>query len=218
MDTDEVIARARSMLDRPTLYVAGCGGRKGLGQPANDPAELIHNPRAKLEAMPADERRSYEELALQYGLDLSHALRGCDCSGFVCWVYGLDRRTSAPDGKEIFTGWIWRDAKGANQLFVRIDDDTHPLRAEPGALLVYPDTPNDDERYGHVGIVTEVDVDSKPMKVVHCSAKNFRDSLAVTGGLASANAIAETDPAPFFAHLGASDYKAIAAKLRPGTT
>ena len=217
MDAVEMIARARSMLGWPTLYVAGCGGLKGPGQPANDPAELIQDPRTRLATMPADERMLYEELALQYGLDLSQALRGCDCSGFVCWVYDLDRRTSAPDGREIFTGWIWDDAKGAKQLFERIDDDAQPLRAELGALLVYPNTPDDDERYGHVGIVSDVDGQSNPTKVVHCSAQNFRDSLAATGSLAAANAIAETDAAPFFAHLRASGHKAIAARRRSGT-
>jgi len=214
MNADDVVIKARGMLSRPTFYVAGAGGHLGPDQPPDDPADLILRPDKRLAQMSAKEREPYDLIAAQTGLDLSRPLRGCDCSGFVCWVYGLDRRTSAPDGKEIFTGWIWHDARVTHQLFERIDDDEHPLRASRGALLVYPDTPHDDERYGHVAIVTEVDADAQPTSIVHCSAKNFKDSLALAGNVLLASAIAETDPAPFFAHLSSPRHKAIAARYR----
>lgn len=210
MTAAELVAHARTMLGRPTVYVAGAGGHVGPGYPADDAADP--DARALVHDMQAGERAEYERMAALTGIDTSQALRGCDCSGFVCWSYRLDRRRSAPDGAEIFTGWIWSDARGAQHLFRPIVSGGQPLRASIGAVLVYPKPPGPGERYGHIGIVTETDENGTPTRVIHCSADNFKQSYAALGDVTRANAIAETGPEVFFQHLGVPGHETIAAE------
>ena len=211
MDAAELLTRARSMLDRPTFYVAGAGGHVGPGHPADDAAERIADPRSRLADMEADERAEYERMAALMGVDISQPVRGCDCSGFVCWIYGLDRQRSAR-GAAIYTGWIWSDAQGAQQLFRRVDDRSRPLHSSIGNVLVYPKPPGHGETYGHVGMVTETDASGRPTRVIHCSAENFKQSYAALRDPARANAIAETGPEVFFQHLGVRDHETLAAE------
>jgi hypothetical protein len=211
MDAAELIARARTMLDRPTFYVAGAGGHVGPGHPADDAADRIADPRTRLGEMEPGERAEYERMAALMGIDVAQPVRGCDCSGFVCWVYGLDRGRSAPGGAAIFTGWIWDDARGAQRLFRRVDDAAHPLKTTIGTVLVYPKPPGDGERYGHVGVVTETDAAGRPTRVIHCSAENFKQSYAALHDPTRANAIAETGPEVFFEHLGVPAHATLAA-------
>jgi len=210
MDAVHLVARARTMLDRPTVYVAGAGGHVGPGYPPDDAADP--DARELVYGMDDDERVQYERMAALTGIDSARPLRGCDCTGFVCWAFGLDRLRSAPDGAQIFTGWIWSDARGAQRLFRRIDSDAQPLRARVGAVLVYPKPPDLHETYGHIGIVTETDAMGTPTRVIHCSADNFKQSYAALGDVTRANAIAETGPEVFFEHLGVPGHEAIAAE------
>jgi cell wall-associated NlpC family hydrolase len=211
MNVDNIVSRLLGMLDKPTIYVAGAGGRTGRAASAEDAAEHIANPRQRLADMAPDEREAYVQMAAQAGLSLSHPVRGCDCSGLVCWAFGLDRVRSAPDGHHINTDWIWADAHGAQRLFRRVDDDARPLRCRLGAVLVYPKTPASGERYGHVGIVSAVGDDGMPLQVVHCSADNFSKSFEELGDALRANAIAQTGPEQFFAHLDYPRQRTIAA-------
>lgn len=91
----------------------------------------------------------------------------CDCSGFVCWVLGLARKTSIPFYRQ-FGGWIFTDSMVADiestaGIFERLN------RPESGCIVVYGAGP----RIGHVGIVSEVKNGSMK-KVIHCSAGNSR--------------------------------------------
>jgi murein DD-endopeptidase MepM/ murein hydrolase activator NlpD len=89
----------------------------------------------------------------------------CDCSGFVCWVLGLPRKTNIPFYKQ-FGGWIFTDAmiadiQNTTGILERLQ---HP---EPGCIVVYGAG-----RYiGHVAMVSEV-VNGSMKKVIHCSAGN----------------------------------------------
>jgi hypothetical protein len=212
LNAAELVTRARSMLDRPTFYVAGAGGHVGPGHPADDAADRIADPRTRLGEMEPGERAEYVRMAALMGVDIAQPVRGCDCSGFVCWIYGLDRDRSAPGGAAIFTGWIWSDARGAQRLFRRVDDAARPLRTTIGTVLVYPKPPGDGERYGHIGLVTESDGAGTPTRVIHCSAENFRQSYAALGDATRANAIAETGPEEFFQHLAVPGCETIAAE------
>ena len=211
MEAAELVARARTMLDRPTFYVAGAGGRISPDQSAEDAATLEH-PMQRLSEMSENEREEYERMIALTRIDTSKPLRACDCSGFVCWAYGLDRSRSAPDGRYINTDWMWSDARGPQRLFRRIDSAAEPLRAAIGSVLVYPKTPGVGERYGHVALVTQTDANGRPTRVIHCSAENFKRSYAALGDATRANAIAETGPEVFFEHLAVPGYEAIAAE------
>lgn len=92
----------------------------------------------------------------------------CDCSGFVCWVLGLSRKTTIPYYK-IFGGWIYTDSMEADVnatagIFDRLS------KPEPGCIVVY----GAKEKIGHVGLVSEV-ADGKMIKVIHCSSGNSRN-------------------------------------------
>lgn len=101
----------------------------------------------------------------------------CDCSGFVCWVLGLSRKTDIPFYKQ-FGGWIFTDSMVADVnsqagIFERI---TVP---EPGCITVF----GAGNQIGHVGIVSKVS-NGKMDKVIHCSSgnnKKFNDSIQETG-------------------------------------
>lgn len=106
----------------------------------------------------------------------------CDCSGFICWVLEMSRKTDHPFYVHFNQGWINTDAivadvKAPVGLF-------SPAVARPGALIVYP---RSGKKVGHVGIVTKV-TGGMPDLVVHCSSGNFKS----TG-----DAVRETPPTVF---------------------
>lgn len=195
MLVDELLARARSALAMPTLYLLGCGGWTD-DEPGPHPQpgrEVVVAQR--LEAMrlqdPPKHQRYLAEAAAA-GIDLAAlplVMPACDCSGFVCWALGLPRRSG---GHWLNTDAIWRDAQRTTpQLFRRDDSDAAPRRTRPGALLVYP-APAEGE-VGHVGVVTQVDAAGQPTRVLHCAPENFL-APPVAG---VRNAIAETGPGLF---------------------
>ncbi len=100
----------------------------------------------------------------------------CDCSGFVCWVLGLSRKTDLPFYQK-FGGWIYTDSmvediNSQAGIFERI---TTP---EIGCIVVYGAGP----KIGHVGMVSEVG-NGEMKKVIHCSAgndKKFKDAIQET--------------------------------------
>lgn len=168
---EEVLARALSMPGRGTLYWAGSGG---LDPHAASPAEPLAVGR-EWPGLPAAQQAELRPLAKAAGLDLTDpglVVPACDCSGFVCWALGIPRRihASVAGGEDqwINTDSIWADAKGGQAQFRRLD------AAVRGCLVVYPRPPKESgERYGHVGLVTEVGADRRATKIVHCSATNF---------------------------------------------
>lgn len=108
----------------------------------------------------------------------------CDCSGAVCYAYGMDRLTDDPFYEQQTGGWIntaamKRDARDPRGLF---DLVTGPAR--PGDAFVFG--PGNGRAYGHTGIITAVDAQGRPTKVAHCS-----------GAHSSPRAIRETGPEVF---------------------
>lgn len=111
----------------------------------------------------------------------------CDCSGFVAWVYGIDRflpssrnqRSAIPrylDGAWFETSALAADARSPFGFVAEVAW----AEAQPGDMLVWGDK---GAGQGHVGLVTEVG-ESGPTRVVHCSKGNFRsfgDAIRETG-------------------------------------
>jgi murein DD-endopeptidase MepM/ murein hydrolase activator NlpD len=100
----------------------------------------------------------------------------CDCSGFVCWVFGISRKSTIPFYKK-FGGWIYTDSmvEDINSQAGIFEKLNIP---EVGCIVVY----GAGSKIGHVGIVSEV-VNGKMTKVIHCSAGNsakFNDSIQET--------------------------------------
>lgn len=186
MDVQQFITRARKMQGRRTVYWPGAGGR----EPGATAASETVKPALVWAGLSAAEQLELAPLAAAAGIDLTDrdAVReACDCSGFVCWALGLARRQSAVTSWTSADGWIntdsiWRDATGAQVLFLQLA----PGHLRIGALLVYPKPA--DAPYGHVGIVTAVSPHGQAMRVLHCSAENFKS----TG-----DAVGETSAAPF---------------------
>ena len=113
----------------------------------------------------------------------------CDCSGFVCWAFGVSRFTNHPLYRRLNGGWINTDAMVADAC-----DDTGFFKqlgeAEVGCVIVFPAS-RPQRKYGHVGIVTEVSLvagTAKITRVLHCSRGNYR---------AYGDAIVETSPGSF---------------------
>ena len=108
--------------------------------------------------------------------ELPTANKLCDCSGFVCWVIGVSRKTDIPFYKK-HGGWIYTDSMVADinsnaGIFEKI---TTP---EPGCIVVY----GAGAKIGHTGIVSKV-VNGTMDKVIHCSSgndKKFKDSIQET--------------------------------------
>lgn len=136
---DDLLARARSAVNKRIRYKLGSGGT---------------NP---LSSLPTSDQL-------------------CDCSGFVCWVLGLDRHTTIPFYQK-YGGWIFTDS---------MEDDVNSRAGifeklsvpEAGCIVVY----GAGNKIGHVGIVSEV-ANGQMKKVVHCSAGNdakFRDAIQET--------------------------------------
>jgi hypothetical protein len=104
----------------------------------------------------------------------------CDCSGAVCHAYGLDRHTADPFYEQETGGWIntaamKRDARDPRGLFELV---TGPAR--PGDAYVFG--PGNGRKYGHTGIIVEVDANCRPTKVAHCSgAHSSPRAIRVTG-------------------------------------
>lgn len=179
---EEVLSRALSMPGRGTLYWAGSGGHDPR---AASPAEPLAVGR-EWPGLPADRQAELRPLAEAAGLDLDDpalVVPACDCSGFVCWALGISRRIRGGGigghDQWINTDTIWADATGGGAQFRRLDA---PVR---GGLVVYPQQ-GSGERYGHVGLVTEVGADGRTAKVVHCSAAHFAavpfDAIQVDAG------------------------------------
>ena len=105
----------------------------------------------------------------------------CDCSGFVCWVLKLSRKTDIPFYKQ-FGGWIFTDSmvddvRKSSGIFEQLQ---YP---EPGCIVVY----GAGRLIGHVGLVSEVS-ENKMNNVIHCSSGNSKRYSA---------AIQETVPTVF---------------------
>lgn len=100
-----------------------------------------------------------------------HAM-ACDCSGFVAWCLGMDRHTADPAYKKWNGGWIETTAIARDAHLepgVGLFDELP--QPQVGALYVYPDRRVEGKvRQGHVGIIVGLD----PVRVVHCSAGNYR--------------------------------------------
>ena len=100
----------------------------------------------------------------------------CDCSGFVCWILGISRKTNFPFYKK-FGGWIFTDSmvediNSSSGIFEKLHVPV------PGCIVVYGAGP----KIGHVGLVSEV-TEGKMKKVIHCSSTNdnkFKDSIQET--------------------------------------
>lgn len=100
-----------------------------------------------------------------------------DCSGYLSWTLGLDRKTDRIGGGWISTDSIVRDATGPRRMF-----DLVPVNAavQPGDVIVYPGRYVAGRRVaiGHVGIVASVPpgwayaapADLAALRVVHCAA------------------------------------------------
>ena len=109
-------------------------------------------------------------------LILPTADKQCDCSGFICWVFKISRKTDIPFYQK-FGGWIFTDSmeadiKSMSGIFNRIETP------EIGCIVVY----GAGNKIGHVGIVSEVK-DGKMTKVIHCSSgnnKKFGDAIQET--------------------------------------
>jgi hypothetical protein len=109
-------------------------------------------------------------------------LKQSDCSGFVSWVYGIPRDMNGRFSRRwIETSRIVADALGANELFRRV------AQPRPGDLIVYGDAGG---KQGHVGIVSRLDAQGRPDRVIHCNAS-------------TADAIAETPVASWWRERGA---------------
>ena len=140
-------------LIKKARWAIGEGTRYGLGEGGMDPAQMF----------PMSQNMA------------------CDCSGFICWVLGLPRKTDIAFYQK-FGGWIYTDSIEADILsstgiFELLQ------KPEPGCIVVY----GAGKQIGHVGIVSEV-LDGKMKKVIHCSKGNYTTYK---------DAIRETEPTVF---------------------
>lgn len=155
MTREEILARAKSALDKQIRYSLGCGGwHPGDALPAR---KVWRRPRGRL--VP------------------TRAL-WCDCSGFVSWVIGLKRNTTIVKGLwGVSTVSIHRDATGPGKYFRQLAEGEP---AEPGDLIVYPDRYDavaKKTRQGHVAII--VDVEAR--RVIDCASSVDGVSERVAG-------------------------------------
>ena len=193
MNLSEFLQRADSARATPTLYWLGQGGWTRADQArGRQPAQPgrpfdVRRGLATMQVEHPDKHAEYMKELARSGLSME-SLPGvaCDCSGFVTWALGV-ARDSGPWGGE---GWIstddmYRDARGDQRLFRPVD------RAAPGTVIVYPKPPGQGKNGlpGHVGIVTEVSSDGRPLRVLHCAPRSYL--LEPPPGLPR-NAIAET--------------------------
>lgn len=80
----------------------------------------------------------------------------CDCSGFIAWLLGRDRRPQPDFRWWLSTDSIYDDAIGPQKLFTRV---AFPM---PGCIGVYPDH---DGHQGHVALI----VDPRTWTIIDCS-------------------------------------------------
>ncbi len=112
-----------------------------------------------------------------------------DCSGFVDWClrFAEDRRVNHPLYIKVNGGWfettaIHADGNNPTGYFSQIDTP------RPGAMLVYPDYVDIDQKKqdGHIGIVVETDGGAgieAVKKVIHCSEALWQhngDAIQIT--------------------------------------
>jgi len=95
----------------------------------------------------------------------------CDCTGFLAWCFGVDRKTDHPLYKEWNGGWLESTAIVRDAMLpgTGMFDRVLWTSAAPGDVLVWGDK---NGHQGHVGIVVEAN--DGPLSVVHCSTGNFR--------------------------------------------
>ena len=122
----------------------------------------------------------------------------CDCSGFVAWAIGIPRELPPGSNKWLSTDSYW---DGGPPVCPNLFTQTDLQQAQPGDLLVYPDSGG---HQGHIGIVTQVD-HSMPTLVIHCSLGNYNNYH---------DAVRITDPSVFLSgnhptHLMRIDYDAL---------
>lgn len=100
----------------------------------------------------------------------------CDCSGFVAWAIGIPRELPPGSNKWLSTDTYWN---GGTPVIVNLCQQIQLQQAQPGDLLVYPDS---EGHQGHIGIITQVDTNST--SVIHCSLGNYNtyhDAVHITG-------------------------------------
>ena len=117
-----------------------------------------------------------------------------DCSGFLSWAIGLDRKSDAIDGGWISTDSIARDATGPRRMFQLVEPGED---VRPSDVVVYPGRYVAGRRLsiGHVGLVVAVPdgwryegpTSLAGLRVVHCAS-----SRAPGGG-----AVRESSGAPW---------------------
>lgn len=114
------------------------------------------------------------------GIDAKHNLptkdNFCDCSGFVCWVLGLSRKSKIPFYQK-YGGWIYTDSM-VDDINSQAGIFESLVTPEVGCIVVY----GAGKSIGHVGIVSEIE-NGKMKKVIHCSSGNdsaYLDSIQET--------------------------------------
>jgi hypothetical protein len=185
LSLEQAMARARGALDTPTLYWLGLGGQQHVSHPMPArPGQGIDVRRrlAEMQANHPEQAIEYLDGLAKTGLTIEQLPHdACDCSGFVTWALGFARSPS-PIG-DVNTDAMHRDARGAQKLFVRLE------QARVGALLVYPRQGPKPKQVGHVGFISEVDGQGRATRVIHCAPENF---LIEPAAGSERNAIAET--------------------------
>lgn len=114
----------------------------------------------------------------------------CDCSGFVAWAVGYDRKIGALAFEWLNTDTMIIDALSENLFYELVTKEYLP-----GDVVVYPgiDLNRDGkrDRVGHCGVIVEGGALISQCRVVHCQARR-------------SPAVIETDGAPF---LGRSQFR-----------
>jgi LysM repeat protein len=148
--------------------------------PSNDFSFTEHNADSILTRASSAIGKSIHYKLGSGGIDPLHSIptknKLCDCSGFVCWIFGLSRKTDIPFYKK-FGGWIYTDSMVAdiNSAAGIFENLSAP---EEGCIVVY----GAGKAIGHVGIVSKV-VNGQMQKVIHCSSgndKTYKDSIRET--------------------------------------
>lgn len=95
----------------------------------------------------------------------------CDCSGFAAWCNFVSRYIER--WNPLYEGGDWFEttalARDAKSPFGFVDLVPERL-ARPGMLYVYGD--RGPGKQGHVGVVSAIEADRGPSRVIHCSRGN----------------------------------------------
>ena len=105
----------------------------------------------------------------------------CDCSGFLPWCWGLDRRQFLPNGKEYWLGvdQMIADANGPAHFLLRI----RAANVRPGDGVMFPSKYLFGVRIsvGHCALVTKVGTGTvgspawwSSMHILDCSSSNWK--------------------------------------------